>query len=242
MQNKHKKIVSINSAQQKDVLLQKLAGRCHSLIIRKNVIDFVSNVEQLINCKLTLSNDDLENEVDHLIERLNTFIDSTKPSQTDAKLIRFAKICLDKVAGGESLNKLITSKKIVHFSDVNSSNITQETYELAEILYELAELLYKNKIEKFQTTLANNLSNSQIKELHYHIEICKGSIVNLSDRNNNLNIISGILGYANKTTDYYMNNSPYPTLKEIKEMFFDLDVIENREESTNDNQQKFVII
>lgn len=210
------------SVERQRELVKRLAGRCHQLEIRRNVIDMAENAEELANSSPERSHDEVASEANALRGRIEAFLKDHRPSQTNAKFIRFAKACLAKAEKGEP----VIVKKRVSLESYQRPEVTPESYELAEQLYELAGLLYQGEIEEFLTKFASFSS----EDLKFHIQNCGADLANLEKRSSQLHAIQGILGYAHLLTDYYTDTTPYPTLIEIHNTFEDLDFVKHLEE------------
>ena len=60
------------------------------------------------------------------------------------------------------------------------------------------------------------------KEIRFHVSKCKGILEKLSTKKDRMHSIQGILGLAHELTDYYLNNTPYPSAEEVHLTFEDL--------------------
>jgi hypothetical protein len=204
-------------------LIQKLAGRCHKLQERRAVINLAEAAEDLANNSPLKSDDEVSLAANELRNRIDAFVRAHRPSRDDAKFIRFARACIDKAEKHEPLLQKRASKAI-SLETARKNVAGPESTEVAEALYELAGLLYQEKMTEFHTSLSHFAPATQ-KEIHYHISVCKGHLDLLSKKEERLKVIQGILGYAHLLADYYMDNTPYPTIVEIHHLFQDLEMV-----------------
>lgn len=202
-------------------IVKRLAGRCHQLELRRDVIDMAENAEELANTSAGRSHDEVAREANALRTRIEAFLKEHRPSQTNAKFLRFAKACLAKAERGEP----VIVKKRISLNNYQKVEVTPESYELAEQLYEIAALLYQGEVEEFNERFAN-LSDGAKNELKFHITICGGNLEKTKKRSDRLLIVQGLLGYAYFITDYYTDESPYPTMTDIHKTFQDLAQLE----------------
>jgi|JI9StandDraft_1071089.scaffolds.fasta_scaffold02285_10 hypothetical protein len=212
-------------------LLQTLAGRCQQLQERRDVINLAEEAENLANTSPEKTHDDVALEANRLRTLIDLFLKSHRPSRNNAKFIRFARACIDKAERHEALIQSKRSSKQVSL-EVSRKNVEgPESVELAESLYELASLLYQEKIDLFNTALANNFSCAAQKEIAYHASVCKGNLKALHKKEDRLKVIQAILGYAHLLADYYMDNTPYPTIVEIHHLFEELELVNHLEKA-----------
>ena len=221
--------------QQKD-LVKRLAGRCHQLEVRKDVINLAEDAEKLANSSPNRSARDVANDAHLLRTKIDLFVSQHRPSRSNAKFIRFARACIEKAEKHEPLitpSKRSKPKKSVSLDNFRVKDTSQESLALAELLYDLARVLYQEKFDEFEDSFLGNFSSSQQKDIHFHISTCKGNLQNLDDQTVRLKSIQGILGYAHDLADYYMGKTPYPSIVEIHNIFQDLDFVTHIEEEEN---------
>lgn len=214
-------------------LVKKLAGRCHQLEIRRDVINLAEDAEQLANSSPERSHDDIAKEANLLKNRIDLFLNQHRPSRTNAKFIRFARACIEKAEKHEPVivrNKNGKPKKVISLDSFRVKEASTESLELAELLYDLARVLYQQKFDEFEESFLKNFSEHQQKEIHFHISSCDGNLQSLENPVIRLKAVQGILGYAHDLADYYMDNTPYPTIIEIHHIFQDLDFVTMAEE------------
>ncbi len=213
-------------------LVTKLAGRCHHLEVRRDVISLAEAAETLANSSPERSNEEIAHDANLLRDRIDLFVKQNRPSRNNAKFIRFAKACIDKAEKHEPVVVKAKSgkpKNSVSLDSFREKEATPESLELAELLYELARLLYTEKYDEFEANLLKDFSPNQQKEIHFHVSACKGNLRDLTNQTSRLKTIQGILGYAHDTADYYMDNTPYPTIIEVHNIFQDLDFVTHLE-------------
>lgn len=213
-------------------LVSTLTGRCHQLEIRRDVINLAEDAEALANSSPTRSHSDIAKNANLLRSRIDTFLEHNRPSPNNAKFIRFARACIEKAERHEPVidpTKLRRNKKVVDLEYFKHKEPSKEAYELAEALYGLAGLLYQEKIKEFQDSLEKDFSKETRQEIRFHVHTCHGNLDKTSTLEERLAIIQGILGYAHDITDYYMDNTPYPAIIEIHNIFRDLAFIESQE-------------
>lgn len=215
-------------------LVKKLAGRCHQLEVRKSVIRIAEDAEKLANTSPSRSHDDIAREAHLLRDRIDRFVEHHRPSRTNAKFIRFARACINKAEKHEPLivpSKKGKSKKSVSLDNFRMKEASEDSLGLAELLYDLARVLYQEKFDEFEEAFLNNFSKDQQKEIQFHASKCSGSLTQLKNQTIRLKTVQGILGYAHELADYYLGDTPYPSLIEIHNIFQDLDFVDHIEES-----------
>lgn len=222
--------ITIDSLELQREMVQKLAGQCHQMKVRKTVIDFAECAEELANSSPNLSRDEIATKASDLREKIDDFLRDQRPSHTNAKFLRFAKMLIEKAEKKEMVLGQV-QKNIISLEHFQKPVVTQESYGIAEKLYELASLLYQENLEDFEKGVAENFTGETRKELEFHASQCEGNFNDLSDRKIQLRTIQGLLGYAHLLTDYYMDVTPYPTLVEIHEIFQDEELIQHLETS-----------
>ena len=77
-------------------LVRNLVGRCHKLKVRRDVIEFAEDAENLANSSPNLSKDQISKEADLLRQKIESFLKDHRPSKTNAKFLRFAKALIEK--------------------------------------------------------------------------------------------------------------------------------------------------
>ncbi len=224
----HDKTFSTHFTEQKE-LVKKLAGRCQKLQERRSVINLAEEAEELANTSPLKSPDEIALKAQDLQNRIERFLERHRPSRNNAKFIRFAKACIEKAKKHEPV---LTSKSPKQVSlELARKNVRGPvSVEIAESLYELSSLLYQEKTEEFLSYFSQGFSLDTQKELHYHISVCSGHVNKLSKKEERMKVIQGILGYAHLLADYYMDNTPYPTIVEINRMFQELDLVNQQEQ------------
>ena len=218
--------------EQQKALVQKLAGRCHLLEIRKNIIDLAEMAEELANTSPHRDPSEIAIEANILRNQIESFVELHRPSKNNAKFLRFAKACIEKaerqepvlVPKNEGENHLISLK---HYQKEEPSIAS---FDLAEILYSTASFLYREEIDSFTESLSHNFSDATLMEVRFHVHECGGDLKNLKTHPDRMRVIQGMLGYAHKITDYYMDSTPYPSLVEIHHTFDDLELVTEAEE------------
>jgi hypothetical protein len=206
--------------EKKKELVESLSNKCESLKQRNAVISFAEEAEDIANSSPLLSDENVNELIADLKARIQTYVEETRPSRTNMKFLRFAEKLLEKAAKHEPV--LIKSNKkenIIKFKENVPAEISLEDFALAESLYELAAILYQESEDAFNSSLENNFSESNRKEISFHISICNGFLGKLKTKEDKNKVIQGILGYAHTLTDYYAAVTPYPSLDEIDGMF-----------------------
>ncbi len=214
-------------------LVHDLEGRCHHLGVRRDVIALAEDAETLANESPDYPQDRLSFETNKLRDRIDDFIQSHRPSKTNSKFLRFARACLAKAEKREPVlirGKNGRLKKVISIESFKSKEVTLEMFDLAEALYALAQLLYNEQMDEFQDSLKNSFSEETRKEIVFHLSMTRGCLDEVQSKEQRLRTIQGILGYAHELTDYYMDESPYPTIVEIHRIFKDLDLLNHTEE------------
>ncbi len=214
-------------------LIKRLTGRCHQLEIRRDVIDFAEAAEKLANSSPERSTEDITLAASLLRDKIDQFVKMHRPSRTNAKFIRFARACIDKAEKHEPVvivTKQGKSKIVVSLDSFREKETSQEKLDLAETLYDLARMLYQERFDDFEETLLNGFSLSQQKEIYFHVVSCNSNLSDLKNQTYRLKAVQGILGYAHDLADYYMGDTPYPSIVEIHNIFQDLDFITHTEE------------
>jgi len=208
-------------------LIQKISGRCEQLEQRRIIINFAETAEALANSSPNTDPNDIISQAQTLKENIELFLKGHRPSQNNAKFIRFALACIDKALRQETVvhNAGKKNDNLISLSHYGKAKVTPESFVLAEFLYELSAILYSEKIEEFQKKFNSELSEGHKKELNFHIKTCKGDINKLKSRSEQIFIIQGLLGYAHILTDYFMDDTPYPTIVEIHNIFQDVDFV-----------------
>jgi len=209
----------------------KLLSWNYKIYIRKKVIAFAEEAEQIANVAHNQSQQKTQKATKKLRNKIQRFLQIERPSHTNMKFVRFALLCAQQAENKENAlakNRLPTkkNKKVIPIDQFFSTknNKEREDVELWEFLYETALLLYQKKYAQFQCSY-NTLSEEQKKDIAHHIAICQGSLdIKEMKKNtqNRLKSIQGILGYIHKNADYYIGTTPYPTMKEIRSIFQDL--------------------
>ncbi len=210
----------LDTIEKKRNLVAKLSQKCDHLRERNTVISFAEEAEEIANSSPFLSDAEVKEKVDDLRARLDGYIDASRPSKNNMKFLKFAGALLEKAQKHETVLVKVSKKEtLVEFRENAPGEISLEAFALAESLYELAAALYEGKTKIFKSMLEKGFSEASKKEMSFHIGICGGSIGKFDSEDEKIKIISGLLGFAHITTDYYATNSPYPSLKEIKELF-----------------------
>ena len=217
-------------------LVKKLEGRRQKLEIQKDVISLAEAAEALANSSPLRPLKSIIIEAQELRDKIDLFLQNHRPSKTNAKFIRFARACLAKAEKQEPIISKSTqkrSKNTVSLDNFRVKEASLDSLELAEMLYDLARVLYEEKYDEFKDSLEGNFSPSQQKEIGFHISKCFGNLQSINDQVVRLKCIQGILGYAHVLSDYYMGDTPYPTIVEIHNIFQDLAFINQQEEESN---------
>lgn len=210
-------------------LVEKLSSRCDQLEERRNILCFAEAAEELANSSPDRSSEDVALQAQSLRIEIEKFLQNHRPSQNNAKFLRFAHLCLNKAMKKETVIKK-RGQNLISLSHFQKVVVTPESFEFAEFLYELSSLLYQERIEDFQNKFELEISDQHKKELLFHITNCGGDLSSLAKRSSQLFVIQGILGYAHLLTDYFMDTTPYPTLVEIHTTFQDVDFVTHMEE------------
>ena len=214
-------------------LVHDLAGRCHHLSIRRDVIAIAEDAEMLANASPESSERELLTGLEALRDRIDSFLEMHRPSKTNSKFLRFARACLAKAEKREPVVIRGTNgrlKKMISIESFQSKEVTLEMFDLAEALYQLAGFLYHHQLEDFDKMLKHSFCEASLRELRFHLSMTGASLEHLNTKKGRFFAIQGILGYAHEITDYYMDDSPYPTIVEIHRIFKDLDFINHLEE------------
>lgn len=201
-------------------LVESLSGKCQSLKERNTVISFAEEAEGIANSSPILSDYEIQDMAKNLRARIDRFISDYKPSKNNMKFLRFAKKLLVKAEKHEPvLVSIPSSDTMITFREDSCGEISLDDFALAENLYEIAALLYEGKVESFEETLEKNFSRAMQKEMSFHISNCGGKIDLLQSPQKRLAAIRGILGYAHTITDYFINETPYPSIEEVDNTF-----------------------
>ncbi len=214
-------------------LVERLLGKCQKLEVRKDVIDMAEEAEKLANSSPEKSHVIVLQDAQALRDRIDQFVSLNRPSRTNAKFIRFARACIDKAEKHEPvIAKSLTKKNktTISLDQFRVKEPSLDHLEVGELLYDLARLLYQEKYEEFRVALAGNFSVSQQRDIKFHIRACAGSFEDLNNQVVRIKTVQGILGYAHELADYYMGDTPYPSIVEVHTIFQDLDFIEESEE------------
>ena len=214
-------------------LVHNLTGRCHQLEVRRDVINLAEDAEALANSSPDRPQEELAIEANNLRDRMESFLMVHRPSKNNSKFIRFANACIAKAERREPVmirGKDGRLKKVISIDTFKSKEVTLDMFDLAESLYGLASLAYHNKIKEFKTTLTNSFSEETRKEIIYHVSMVEGSLEKMESKHDRIRVVQGILGYSHDLTDYYMDESPYPSIVEIHQVFKDLEFLSHTEE------------
>lgn len=214
-------------------LVRDLTGRCQQLEVRRNVITLAEDAEALANSSPERPQEEIARDANDLRNRMDDFLESHRPSRTNSKFLRFARACIAKAEKKEPVlirgqdGKL---RKVISIESFKSKEVTVDMFDLGEELYALAALLYNEEFDKFCAMLAAHFSSDTQKEISFHVSMTQGDLDNLTDKSLRMRTIQGILGYAHDLTDYYTDDSPYPTLRDIHKIFRDLEMLSLEEE------------
>ncbi len=214
-------------------LVHDLEGRCHHLGVRHDVIMIAEDAEALANSSPDYPQNRLLQEISLLRDRIDSFLQTHRPSKTNSKFLRFAKACLAKAEKREPVlirGKDGRLKKVISIDSFKSKEVTLEMFDLAESLYSLAQFLYYEQVEEFHTLMKESFPEETTKEIRFHLSMTGGALDRIESKEQRLRIVQGILGYAHELTDYYMDESPYPSIVEIHRIFKDLDFLNHTEE------------
>jgi len=210
----------LDTIEKKRSLVAKLSQKCDHLRERNTVISFAEEAEAIANNSPFLSDAEVKDKVDDLRARLDGYVDASRPSKNNMKFLRFAEALLQKAQKHEAvLGKSEKKESLVEFRENSPGEISLEAFALAESLYELAATLYQGKTKIFESMLEKGFSGASKKEIRFHASILGGSLSKIETEEDRIKVISALLGFAHITTDYYAKKSPYPTIKEIKELF-----------------------
>ena len=220
------------SLEKQKELVQKLAGRCHLLEMRKDIIDLAEMAEELANTSPYRDPKETAIEANLLRNRIDALLETHRPSQNNAKFLRFAKACIEKAERQEPVlvPKSKTEQSVVSLKHYQKEETSVASFELAELLYALGASLYREEIDAFTHSLSNDFSDATLMEIRFHVHECGGDIKKIETHTERMHVIQGILGYAHKITDYYTNSTPYPSLMEIHHTFDDLELVTQEEE------------
>jgi hypothetical protein len=229
---------NLDSLEKQKALVQKLAGRCHLLEIRKDIIELAELAEELANTSPDRDPREIALEANLLRNRIDAFLEVHRPSKNNAKFLRFAKACIEKAERQEPVlvSKNVSTQNVVSLKNYQKEETTVASFELAENLYCTATFLYRDQTNEFIESLSNNFSDTTLMELRFHVQECGGDLQKLSTHEDRMHIIQGVLGYAHKVTDYYTDSTPYPSLVEIHHIFDDLDLVNQAEEDFEKEQ------
>ncbi len=210
----------LDTIEKKRNLVAKLSQKCDHLRERNTVISFAEEAEEIANASPFLSDAEVQEKVNDLQARLDGYIDASRPSKNNMKFLKFAGALLQKAQKHQPvLVKTLKRESLVEFREKAPGEISLEAFALAESLYELAASLYEGKTKIFESMLEKSFSEASKKEMGFHVGICGGNIKKIESKSERIKVISGLLGFAHITTDYYASATPYPTAKEIKELF-----------------------
>lgn len=220
-----------HSIEKQKEMVSSLAGRCHHLKTRNDIINLAEEAEHLANTSPDRPHDEVASDANALRQRIDDFVKQNRPSRNNAKFIRFARKLLDKAERHEPvIVKQERRENVVTLDHYRTKDVTLKSYELAEALYELARLLYVEETAKFESSFKEDFSESVQKELSYHVSMCGGQMKEYCEESARLLIVQGILGYAHELTDYYLDNTPYPNIEEIHLTFEDLSDVNHIED------------
>lgn len=213
-------------------LVEELKERCRQLEVRRSIIDLAESAEKLANESPGKGSEEIATEAKTLRSKIDSLLQNQRPSHNNAKFIRFAHACIDKAEKHEPvISNKTKSKTILKMASLENRDASIDSFDLAESLYSLAGLLYREDLDNFKKSLSRDFSDSSLKEIRFHIGECQGNISKIEKHEDRIRVIQGILGYAHKVSDYYMNSSPYPSLIEIHRIFDDLELVTYLEES-----------
>lgn len=213
-------------------LVEKLKERCRQLEVRRSIIDLAESAEKLANESPDKESQEIAAEAEILRSKIDALLQNQRPSRNNAKFIRFAHACIDKAEKHEPvISNKKRSKNVLKMSSLEDMDTSIDSFDLAESLYSLAGLLYREDLDGFAKSLSRDFSDSSLKEIRFHVGECQGDISKTERHEDRIRIIQGILGYAHKVSDYYMDSSPYPSLIEIHRIFDDLELVTYLEES-----------
>ncbi|OGN62036.1 MAG: hypothetical protein A3F09_02550 [Chlamydiae bacterium RIFCSPHIGHO2_12_FULL_49_11] len=200
-------------------LVKKLAQRISNLIYRHTVLEFAETAEHLAAHGNELPQHELHLHISRLRRRIREFLKEHRPSQNNARFLRFASICLNRAEKGLPLIEPVLSRKICRFTTTAPTPL-QEDYENAEALFELGFFLYTKKWAEFRLAF-ELLSQEMQREALWHIKECSGSleISPLRKKAGRLKAVQGLLGLAHKLTHYYFEESIYPSIGDIDSMY-----------------------
>jgi hypothetical protein len=218
--------------QRQKVMCDKLLHRLEDLKVQREIIDLAEESEMIANLSPETSKEENEKKIFLMRKKIDEFTKNHRPSRNNAKFIRFARACLDKAERGESViisKKGVRPKKSISIESFRLKEPSMEEFEVSELLYELASLLYKEKFDEFEIFLAETFSKEYQNDIKFHVGKCGGDLTKLSDKTLRMKTIQGILGFSHELVDYYLGETPYPTLVEIHNLFQDLDFIEESE-------------
>lgn len=206
--------------EKKKKLVESLSGKCDRLKERNTVISFAEEAEHIANSSPILSSSEIIMMSENLRSRIDNFIMNFQPSKNNMKFLRFAKKLLAKAEKREPvLTPIISSETMITFREDSPSEISLDDFALAENLYEAAAILFEGKTKAFEDVIEKNFSRASQKEMAFHVSNCGGKITNLSTPAVRSLVIRGILGYAHTVTDYFINETPYPSNTEIESIF-----------------------
>jgi len=200
--------------------VEEISVRYDRLKERWIVIEFVQKAHNLLDPHLFLSPKEVQKQAQDLQAAIDGYVESFRPSKSHMKYLRYAKRLILEALNDEAFFIQSPSKEeIATFRERVPNEISLETFAFAENLYELASYLFQKNILAFESMLATHFSENEIKELIFHITLCESSLSKISKEGERLKIIQGILGFAHSVTDYYVNETPYPNIEEIKVLF-----------------------
>lgn len=213
-------------------LIQELTRRCYQLEIRRCIIELAECAEKLANESPNKDAKEIAFEAQELRSRIDALLKEERPSRNNAKFIRFAQACIQKAENHEPvISNKGKSKNILKLSLFENRETSMDSFDLAEALYSLASFLYYEDLEAFSQSLARDFSDASLMEMRFHVGECHGNLSLIDTHEDRMRAIQGILGYAHKVSDYYMDSSPYPSLIEIHKTFEDLDLVNYLEDS-----------
>lgn len=204
----------------KKELVEKLSIRCACLKERSQVIEFVEKAEELANESPFLTDEEVQERAEDLRASIDGFVESTRPSKNNMKLLRFTRKLLTKAEKHEKVMVKSPSKEqTIQLRENAHNEISLDAFALAESLYELAAVLFEGNIKVFETMVESKFSQTEKKELIFHLINCESNLSSIQTKVQRLKVIQAIIGFAHTLTDYYATETPYPSLEEIQSIF-----------------------